>query len=102
MRIAYLVNQYPQVSHSFIRREIHALERHGFEITRIALRGWNEPLPDQQDQLERGQTRYVLQGGGLALLRATLLIGMTRPLRWFRALGLAWRMGRRAERPLPI
>ena len=102
MRIAYLVNQYPQVSHSFIRREIHALERHGFEITRIALRGWNEPLPDQQDQLERNQTRYVLQGGGLALLGATLLIGLTRPLRWFRALGLAWRMGRHAERPLPI
>ena len=29
-RIAYLVNQYPKVSHSFIRREILALERQGF------------------------------------------------------------------------
>ena len=29
MRIAYLVNQYPKVSHIFIRREILALERRG-------------------------------------------------------------------------
>ena len=25
MKVAYLVNQYPKVSHTFIRREIHAL-----------------------------------------------------------------------------
>lgn len=38
MRIAYLVNQYPKVSHSFIRREILALEREGLEVTRISIR----------------------------------------------------------------
>ena len=27
LRVAYLTNQYPKVSHSFIRREILALER---------------------------------------------------------------------------
>jgi colanic acid/amylovoran biosynthesis glycosyltransferase len=102
MHIAYLVNQYPQVSHSFIRREILALERQGFKITRIALRGWDEPLPDKEDQLERSQTRFVLQDGALALLRAVLLIGLTRPIKLFRALALACRMGRRAERPLPV
>lgn len=37
MRIAYLVNQYPKISHSFIRREILALERQGFEVVRIAI-----------------------------------------------------------------
>ena len=30
MRIAYLVNQYPKVSHTFIRREIQALEALGY------------------------------------------------------------------------
>jgi hypothetical protein len=30
MRIAYFINQYPKVSHSFIRREILALERQGW------------------------------------------------------------------------
>ena len=33
MQITYLINQYPKVSHSFIRREILALEKQGFEIT---------------------------------------------------------------------
>ena len=39
MHIAYFINQYPKVSHSFIRREILALERQGVEVQRIALRG---------------------------------------------------------------
>ena len=51
MRIAYLINQYPKVSHSFIRREILALERLGFEIIRIALRGWTGEVVDEEDSL---------------------------------------------------
>ncbi len=35
MKIGYLVNQYPKVSHTFVRREIHALEQEGFEIVRF-------------------------------------------------------------------
>ena len=62
-RIAYIINQYPKVSHSFIRREILALERQGLKIQRIALRGWDGDLVDEEDRLERGQTRYVLQEG---------------------------------------
>ena len=101
MNIAYLVNQYPKVSHSFIRREILALERQGFSVQRIALRGWNDTLADAQDERERAQTRYVLQGaGGLAL--AVLREAASAPLRFARALGLAWRMGRRATRPWPV
>ena len=50
MKIAYFVNQYPKVSHSFIRREILAVERQGLEVLRIALRGWDGPLPDEEDQ----------------------------------------------------
>ena len=46
MRVAYLINQYPKVSHTFIRREILALERQGHEVVRIALRGWDDELMD--------------------------------------------------------
>ena len=35
MKVAYLVNQYPHVSHSFIRREILALEAHGVTVERF-------------------------------------------------------------------
>lgn len=101
-RIAYFVNQYPKVSHSFIRREILALERQGLEVQRYALRGWDAELVDAEDQTERARTRYVLRQGGLALLAATLRAVMASPGRFLGALGLALKLGRRAERPLFI
>lgn len=100
-KIAYFVNQYPKVSHSFIRREILALERQGFEIERIALRGWDGELVDGEDRQERARTRYVLQDGMLPLLVACIRILATAPGRFFSALVLAVRMGWSADRPLP-
>jgi colanic acid/amylovoran biosynthesis glycosyltransferase len=102
VRVAYLINQYPKVSHTFIRREILALERRGIEVVRIALRGWDSESVDPEDQLERERTHYVLRDGTPALLLALMRMLLMRPGRLLRALALAWRMGNRAERPLPI
>jgi glycosyltransferase involved in cell wall biosynthesis len=102
MRVAYLINQYPKVSHTFIRREIFALERRGVEVIRIALRGWEGALADPEDQRERVRTRYVLREGALPLMLALVHMLMTRPVRLLRGLKLAWRMSRGAERPLPV
>jgi colanic acid/amylovoran biosynthesis glycosyltransferase len=102
MRIAHLINQYPKVSHSFIRREILALERRGFEVMRIALRGWDGELVDSEDQTERRRTRYVLREGTLALVLAVTRMLLTRPTRLLQALALTFRMSRHAERPLPV
>jgi colanic acid/amylovoran biosynthesis glycosyltransferase len=102
MRIAYLINQYPRSTQSFIRREILALEQQGFQITRIALRGWDAERSDPEDQTERERTWYVLREGATALLLALMHMLLTRPARFLRALGLAWRMSRRADRPLPV
>src|SRR5262245_24209580 len=102
MRIAYFVNQYPMVSHSFIRREVLALERQGIDIARIALQGWDSQLVDREDQRERERTRYVRRDGAPALLLAVARMLVTRPVRLFKALLLAWQMGRRSERPLPM
>ena len=74
MRIAYFINQYPKVSHSFIRREILAVERQGFEVQRIALRGWDAELVDAEDVSERDKTRYVLQDGVKGLLGPALQV----------------------------
>ncbi len=102
MRIAYLVNQYPKVSHSFIRREILGLEEQSLEIMRIALRGWNDVLVDKEDEAERKRTRYVLQAGAAELLIATARMLLMRPKPFMRAVRLVWRMSRHADRPLPI
>ena len=101
MRVAYFINQYPKVSHSFIRREILALERQGATVTRLALRGWADPVVDAEDQTEQGKTQYVLQGGLLGLLAAVLTQMVRNPLRLCKALLLASRMARMSERPLP-
>ncbi len=101
MRIAYLINQYPTVSHTFIRREILALERQGFEIMRISIRGWEKDLLDHADLAERGKTRYVLQSGWLAIGGAVLFAAISHPVHFGRAFALAVRMGWKADRPLP-
>lgn len=99
MKIAYFINQYPQVSHSFIRREILALERQGFEVLRVALRGWDGPLPDEEDQRERRKTLHALRGPfGLVLATAGTLLRS--PRRFCSALRAAVRMSRDSIRPL--
>ncbi|MBM3111232.1 glycosyltransferase [Pseudomonas sp. P66] len=101
MRIAYFINQYPKVSHSFIRREILALERLEVEVQRIALRGWDADLQDAEDISERDKTRYVLQEGVKGLLKPVLQVLRSRPQRFFLTLWLALRMGLRADRAWP-
>jgi glycosyltransferase involved in cell wall biosynthesis len=102
MRIAYLINQYPTVSHSFIRREILALERQDHEVLRISVRGWRDEQRSKEDQLEQRRTRYVLRGGAISLLIAFLRILVTDPIRLVKAIGLVWRVSRQADRPLPV
>jgi glycosyltransferase involved in cell wall biosynthesis len=102
MKITYLVNQYPKISHSFIRREILALERLGYEVQRLAMRGWADDLRDEDDVSERARTRYVLQDGAIAMATAVLRMAVRRPVRLFKALALACRIGLRSDRPLPL
>lgn len=102
MRIAYLINQYPKVSHSFIRREILALERAGLEVVRVSVRGWNDVAADAADEVEKTKTRYLLQGGVGPLMLAMLSCMFTRPWSFVVALGSALRFSRGSLRPLPL
>lgn len=70
MKIAYILNTYPQPSHSFIRREINALEQMGHAVHRFAMRPTDTPLVDAQDQAEQRKVDYVLAAGGRSLLAA--------------------------------
>ncbi|WP_298857706.1 glycosyltransferase family 4 protein [uncultured Sulfitobacter sp.] len=97
MNIAYILNSYPQPSHSFIRREIRALEAQGHAITRLAMRSGDMPLVDAQDLEEAAATHYVLRIGALALLNAVLQSLRSGPKRFGAALLLALKCGRRSE-----
>jgi glycosyltransferase involved in cell wall biosynthesis len=100
VRIAYLINQYPKVSHTFIRREILALERQGFEVQRISLRGWDECCPDEEDRLEQTKTQYVLRNGLKGLLLPTLRAFFGAPAKFLAGAYLAYKMGRKSDRTL--
>ena len=100
MRIAYLVNQYPRTSHSFIRREIRALEAQGIEVLRFSMRSPPEELVDEADWIERERTRVVLEAGAAAHALALLSLALRRPAALLRALILAIRLGWRSDRGL--
>jgi glycosyltransferase involved in cell wall biosynthesis len=102
MKIAYLVNRYPAISHSFIRREILALERLGHEVLRISIRGWSEQQHGDEDRREQLRTRYILRRGPAPLLAAFMQAAVTKPVRLLSAVRLMLIVGRRAEKPLPF
>lgn len=97
--IAYLINQYPKVSHSFIRREIIALEKQGWSVFRLALRGWDADLVDPADIAEQVKTTFVLGRGVLPLAVAVIRQAVRAPGRLLAALRLSLRMMRPSDRP---
>ncbi|HEV2292230.1 MAG TPA: glycosyltransferase [Tepidisphaeraceae bacterium] len=97
LTVAYLVNQYPQPSHTFIRREIAALELLGLTVQRFTVRRWDQQLVDPRDQDEQRKTRAILQEGAVGLLSATLHALVTRPLALLRTVSLACRVGWRSH-----
>lgn len=94
MKIAYLVNTYPRPSHTFIRREIRALERRGFEIHRFAMRSERGGLVDPADLAEDDVTEHVLHLGKRWLIATALRWILARPATAAKALNVALRCGR--------
>ncbi len=99
--IAYLTNQYPLVSHTFIRREILALIAEGIRVERFSIRPADPDPIDAADRSERQHTRSVLDAGAVGLLGHALAALARNPLRWFAALRLAVRCGWNSHRGLP-
>ena len=99
-KVAYLVNQYPKLNHSFIRREIQAIEATGIKVVRFSIREPEGTLLEQADIAEKAATRVILNTGISGLLLATIKLVFTHPLNWLRALLLAFKLGYRSDRGL--
>jgi glycosyltransferase involved in cell wall biosynthesis len=91
-RVAYLVNTYPSPTHTFIKREIDALEAIGTPVTRYAVR-----RPEGTPQLagEAEKVRAILDVGARGLLRA---VRSTPPAVLARGIAKAARLGRHADK----
>mgnify|MGYP002777102956 CR=1 FL=1 len=100
MNIAYLVNQYPKTSHSFIRREIAALEAQGIAVWRFSIRSIDAEVVDAADQEETTKTRYILKVGIKGLLGHLLRVALTRPGRFIAACGHTGKIGWKSDRGL--
>lgn len=102
MRIAYFTNQYPATSHTFIRREIKAMEARGHTIFRYTLRCSPEDLVDSEDFAELQRTHVVLSMTKAQLVAKAALGAVTGPYRAARAAALTKRYSARSTRGLFI
>src|SRR6476469_8633164 len=89
VRLAYLCNLYPAVSHSFVRREIEGVEFAGHEVCRFSLRRALDDLKDEADVREAQVTEAVLDRGLAALIFSALVLALKRPLKTIASLMVA-------------
>jgi len=97
-QVAYLINQYPLPSHSFIRREILALEAAGWCVHRFSHRSNPVALVEPANQIERDRTFVLLNAGAWAMWRDVVSALIRRPVAMIRSTGLALRMARLGDR----
>ncbi len=97
MQIAYLTNQYPAISHTFIRREIQALERKGLQIARYSVRPSFTDLIDPKDIEESKRTTYLVTARKVDLARDIFKGFFLNPLSALKTFGLAIKCGWRSE-----
>jgi glycosyltransferase involved in cell wall biosynthesis len=97
MEIAYLINQYPKVSHSFIRREILGLERHGVNITRVTIRKVDD-IVDDKDKEEQEKTICILDLNPIMFCLALLKNLFKNPFRFFKVCHCAVKYGKMNNR----
>jgi glycosyltransferase involved in cell wall biosynthesis len=102
MNLAYLMNQHPYASCTFIRRELVELEGQGQVVHRFSIRYPDLAIKDAADYEELNKTQFILSQGPFVLLVHLLKTLVTSPQRWFQALGLAIQVGRHSDRGLLV
>jgi len=97
MRIAYFINQYPKVSHSFIRREIMELENQGVEVMRYSVQRERSDVIDPDDIVELEKTTYLAAQQKSVIISAVFQKLLHSPVQWLQTCAAAFRMGCRSQ-----
>lgn len=100
MNVAYFTNQYPAVSHTFIRREIQALERLGVTITRYAIRPAPGKIYHAEDAEELGKTKHLARVSYSQISTALATAIGRRPSAVLKICYLGLKMGWQSDRGL--
>jgi colanic acid/amylovoran biosynthesis glycosyltransferase len=95
MSLAYLVSEYPGVSHTFILREVRGLRKLGVTITTTSINNPDRPSEKLtvQEREEAAATRYVKASRWNIVLGYHLAALTHRPLQYLRGLMFAFRLG---------
>jgi colanic acid/amylovoran biosynthesis glycosyltransferase len=96
LRIAYLVDGYPAVNHTFILREIVALRSRGFEVEVVAIHGNDRPL-ERMTELERSehQRTFRILPAGMHVFTAHASALLRHPIGFLGGLIYAVQLGSR-------
>jgi glycosyltransferase involved in cell wall biosynthesis len=103
VRIAYLTGRYPEVSHTFIMREVGALRRLGVDVRTFSLwRTSDAQLVSEADRVEHERTYHVLPLRACHVLAAVSRALLTRPRRLASTVIRALRLARPGARGLAM
>ena len=106
-RVAYLSSLYPAPSHTFIEREIRALESTGIEIIRFSVRKpKSEEIIAEPAREELRRTRWLVPPAPGTFIMSVIWAAATRPARGraggpFRRRACAYGRGGRRRRRWP-
>lgn len=91
LKLAWLTTEYPKASHTFVRRELEAVEQLGHSVERFSIRSGG-PIADPADIREAKLTTYLLQQSPIVHALSVLQMLVFRPLRFMKALQISWQM----------
>ena len=101
MKVAFLLQIYPATTHTFIRREIRAVEDAGIEVIRVSVRlSREQDLTTPADVEELHQSVGILGRGLGSMFWDVAHAAWKSPLAFIRTVARACRMGVRSERGL--
>lgn len=99
LKLAYITTEYPKASHTFVRREIVALEELGHSVERFSVRSGGAVV-DPADIEEKSKTTYLLKQNPAIHVACFLLAMVTRPVRFCKAIAASYAMWKCSDRGL--
>jgi len=94
LSVAFLLSQYPAVSHTFLLQEVLGLRSRGFRIETASINRPDRPLHrlPAQEAAEAGATHYIKDGNPARALCAAFAIALSHPATAFRGLAAILRL----------
>ncbi|MEO8662110.1 MAG: glycosyltransferase [Bryobacteraceae bacterium] len=92
IRVAYLVTQYPAISHTFILREIVGLRQRGVVVDVASVNSPDRPAAglSTAEAAEAATTHYIKNVAIASVLAEQILFALRHPLSYLRGLAYAW------------